>query len=193
VHHGCAVLGVPAMRTIQLTTLVGMLIAVGIFTASAESNLSKYANKYPSERVGGRSFLNAIEKSFVSVFGTEKWKRFASYSTESPITVENGAFGTTLLSHRCMRHNCYSENAFIVVEAMTGRIVMGCFNRATEKGNDINRDVEWVGVESGGRLWSLHIRGPQYESQLDRGAKRYLVRCEEEDWGVVHQDMFGPE
>ena len=184
---------VPAMRTIQLTTLAGMLIVAGIFTASADSDLSKYANKYPSERVGGRSFLNAIEKRFVSILGTEKWKRFASYSTEAPIRIENNElFGPLLLSHRCMPHNCYSEYAFIVAEAKTGRVVVGCFNRATEKKGKEIRDVEWAGEL--GERWSLHVRGPGLvEGQLARGAKRYLVRCEEEDWGSVLDDIFGAE
>jgi len=45
----------------------------------AQNDLTQYVSHYPSEKVNGRSLLDVIQKTFISTFGIERWRRLVGY------------------------------------------------------------------------------------------------------------------
>ena len=107
-------------------------------SASAAPDLAAYAGKYPSDKVGGVSFLKhpavvAGVKQAVKDAAVRKW-------VLSPETVESPIFdsGGVLLAHACEPHNCGDHGWTILIHIETGSTDV-CYHDAATMSPDQSR------------------------------------------------------
>jgi hypothetical protein len=154
----------------------------------AQNDLTKYAGHYPSEKVNGRSLLDVIQKSFISTFGNERWRRLVSYGTESPIqAASNDAFGRLLTVHVCKPHNCGAEYMDLVMHSETGKFLVLCSYGEARNA----REIEWAGEGWSLKAHSRLVSESEKEAMKARGAKYAAFACDDGSWETVLTDMFG--
>ena len=119
------------MRAVVVPAITLFLAATG--TALAAPDLAAYAGKYPSDKVGGVTFLKhpavvAGVKQAVPSAAVRKW-------VLSPETVQSPIFdsGGVLLSQACEPHNCGDHAWTILIHIETGATDV-CYHDAAEMG-----------------------------------------------------------
>ncbi|MCB1499211.1 MAG: hypothetical protein KDK07_05390 [Bauldia sp.] len=122
------------MRPI-LVCLAAVVLAVPAFAAT---NLAKYAGSYPSDEVGGMTFLGdpaviaGVTKA-VPDKAVRDWVLDPN-SVQTPISRAGGL----LRSGACEPHNCYDHNWAILIDASSGATDV-CYHDAALMAEDQSR------------------------------------------------------
>lgn len=112
------------MRAVALAVAMCCVIC----TAEAQRGISfeAYAGHLPSDRIGGRSFIDAIRPMLQPAIGDARWRRLAGYGTAAPITAASDReFGRVLIAWQCRPHDCGNEATVVVTAG--GQLVAVCF------------------------------------------------------------------
>jgi hypothetical protein len=121
---------------VLVVSAIALLATAGI--APAAPDLTAYAGKYPSDEVGGITFLEhpavvAGVKQAVRDAAVRKWV-LSPDTVQSPIADSGGV----LLSQACEPHNCGDHAWTILIHIETGATDV-CYHDAAEMGTDRSR------------------------------------------------------
>jgi hypothetical protein len=119
----------------RMRLAVGLVVALAA-PAAAQQALEPFAGRYPTDRVRGRTFVEAVRPLVQPVVGDARWRRLQAYGTSSPIeAASDREFGRVLIAWQCRPHDC--GNQATVVVTIAGELVAACFADGTR--------AEWFG------------------------------------------------
>jgi len=126
------------MRPTTIALMAAGLAITAAGSARAATNLADYAGKYPSDEVGGSTFLDhpaviaGVEQA-VTDAAVRGWV-LSPETVQSPISVSAGM----LLSQACEPHNCGDHTWTILIHVETGATDV-CYHDGAEMGFDQSR------------------------------------------------------